>query len=598
MKSYIKIILATVAIGATSCNDDYLDKFPETSISQESFFRTQGDLELYIMNLYNYPGIGIYESDAATDNAGTTGVTEIKTMMVGNPSSNTITGGWAWGGLRDINFYLENMKNANLSEDLMKHYEGLGRYFRARFYVSKVQRYSDVPWIDKVVATNDEATLMAKRDPRDFVVQKIMEDFEFAAQHVRASSPKGSVTKWVVLSEYSRFALYEGTYRKYHDELNLQSTAEGFLTKAHQAAENIINEGGFRLHSTGNPDSDYFSLFFSQNLVNNPEVILPRIYQHETLNQNSWPGMFGSYEYYPVRDMVQAYLMKDGSFYSAQPSYETFSFVQEFKNRDPRMAQSLAYPGWELINSHTYAQGAGIYVQQLAKNFSGYHQIKGFLNTLNVETRNSTDVPIIRLAEILLNYAEAKAELGTLTQTDLDKTINLLRKRVGMPDMSMNVAVDPVLAASFPQVQSAQRNLILEIRRERRVELAFEGFRFNDLMRWKAGKLLEKTPHGIYFSGLGEHDVTGDGVPDIVLISASETLPASPGTNSLGVVLRYYKAGTFGQDVGVFLSDGNKGTVQVTENPGIFVDPKYYYRPVPRAQTMLNPNLTQIFGWD
>ncbi|MCD8539678.1 MAG: RagB/SusD family nutrient uptake outer membrane protein, partial [Leadbetterella sp.] len=300
----------------------------------------------------------------------------------------------------------------------------------------------------------------------------------------------------------------------------------------------------------------------------------------------------------PLRDMLQAYLMKDGSFYSSQAGYQTFSFVKEFENRDPRLSQTYAYPGWQLVYTSTYSQGDPLYVQQLAKNFSGYHQIKGFLNTLNLEVRNNIDIPLYRYAEVLLNYAEAKAELGTLTQGDLDKSVNLLRKRAGMPDMNISVALDPVMAGKYPLVQGAQKNLVLEIRRERRVELAFEGFRFNDLMRWKAGKLLERKPEGIYFSGLGKHDMTGDGVPDLVLLAASESIPEVRETNSLGVVLRYYRAGTFGQDVAVFLNEGNKGTVGIVENTGTFAEPKYYYRPVPQSQVLLNPNLTQIFGWE
>lgn len=599
MKLNIKYgFLLGLAMLVWSCNDDYLNKLPETAINKENFFRSQNDLEMYILNLYNFSSSELYESDATTDNASTTGVKEIKTMMVGSPSSATITSGWSWGRLRDINFYLENMKGASLSEEQLKHYEGLGRYFRARFYVEKVQRYSEVPWIDKVVTTADEATLMGKRDTRDFVVQKIVEDFEFAAQHVNASSESGAVNKWVILQEFSRFALYEGTFRKYHNELNLASSANSFLTKAQEAAERIMNEGGFQIHNTGKPNEDYASLFFSQNLEGNKEVILARYYTNNILNGSSWPGMFGNYEYYPLRDLVQAYLMKDGSFYSAKADYKTNSFVKEFENRDPRLSQTYAFPGWQLVYTSTYSQGDGLYIQQLAKNFSGYHQIKGFLNTLNLEVRNNIDIPLYRYAEVLLNYAEAKAELGTLNQGDLDKTVNILRRRAGMPIMDMGVGIDPVMAEKFPLVQGAQKNLVLEIRRERRVELAFEGFRFNDLMRWKAGKLLERKPEGIYFSGLGKHDMTGDGIPDLVLLAASESIPEVRESNSLGVVLRYYRAGTFGQDVSVFLTEGTKGTVGIVENPGTFVDPKYYYRPIPQSQIMLNPNLTQIFGWE
>lgn len=599
MKLNIKLgLLLGVVLMVSSCNDDYLNKLPETAINKENFFRTQNDLEMYVLNLYNFSASEIYEADATTDNASTTGVKEIKTMMLGSPSSTTITTGWSWGRLRDINFYLENMRNANLSEEVLNHYEGLGRYFRARFYVDKVQRYSDVPWIDKVVTTADEATLMGKRDTRDFVVQKIMEDFEFAAQHVNPSSESGAVNKWVVLQEFSRFALYEGTFRRYHNELSLEASANTFLTKAQQAAERVMNEGGFQIHTTGKPNEDYASLFFNQNLEGNKEVIMARYYTNNILNGSSWPGMFGNYEYYPLRDMVQSYLMKDGSFYSAQAGYQTYSFVKEFENRDPRLSQTYAYPGWQLSYTSTYSQGDPLYVQQLAKNFSGYHQIKGFLNTLNLEVRNNIDIPIYRYAEVLLNYAEAKAELGTITQSDLDKSVNLLRKRAGMPDMTMNVGLDPVMAERYPLVQGTQKNLVLEVRRERRVELAFEGYRFNDLMRWKSGKLLERKPEGIYFSGLGKHDMTGDGIPDLILLPASESIPEVRETNSLGAVLRYYRAGTFGQDVSVFLNEGNKGTVGIVENTGTFIDPKYYYRPVPQNQMLLNPNLTQIFGWE
>ena len=591
------IIIVIAALVLSACKKDFLEKYPETEISVGNFFNTEEDLNLFINDLYNFPGNGIYESDAGTDNGALTGNTELRTMMISQPSAATITSGWNWGQLRKVNLFLENFQRAKISESRLKHFEGLARYFRARFYVDKVKRYSDVPWIDKVVTTSDEAILMGERDSRATVVSKIMEDFAFAAEHVDVTSKPGQVNQWVVKSEWANFALYEGTFRKYHNELNLESSANEFLQKAADVAKDIMDNGGYALYSSGNPNKDYGQLFVSENLEGNPEVILGRFYQYNVVDASSWPGMFGNYEYSPLKDLVQAYLMKDGSYYSSQPGFKTKSFVEEFKNRDPRLTQSYAYPGWELVYTSTYTQGGGVYVQQLAKNFSGYHQIKGFYNTTDQATRSNMDVPLIRFAEILLIYAEAKAELGTITQQDLDISINKLRDRVGMPHLDLNPALDTEMAARMPNVTGQNRNLIYEIRRERRVELAFEGHRLNDLMRWKLGKIMEINPEGIYFDSLGKHDLTGDGEPDIMLIPASQSIPEIKEKNGKGVELRYYRAGVFGQDAGVYLATPTGGAIQVVENTGTFVDPKYYYRPVPKSQTDLNPNLKQIFGW-
>src|SRR5690606_20170205 len=154
-------------------------------------------------------------------------------------------------------------------------------------------------------------------------------DFEFAAQNVQPTIKLGTVNKWVVLQEYSRFALYEGTFRKYHNELELKTSANGFLTKAQELSDQVMREGGFTIYNSGKPDQDYGSLFFNENLENNKEVVLGRFYANNVLNADSWPGMFGNYEYYPLRDLVQAYLMKDGSFYSAQAAYDKNTFVKE-----------------------------------------------------------------------------------------------------------------------------------------------------------------------------------------------------------------------------------------------------------------------------
>lgn len=580
-----------------SCNDSFMDRQPHTEIGADRYFNTEEDLKMYCYGLMNTPGYD-YVADAGTDNQATTDNVEIKNIMTStNPTSTTITGGWSWERLYNINFFLTHCTKASVSADVLAHYQGIARYYRAAFYMDKVKRFSDVPWYDKVLSTNDN-DLYKARDKRDVVIAKIFEDYKFAAENVKSGQVKGAIDKWIVLATMARHALYEGTYRKYHSELNLQNTADTYLKIAKDAAAQIMKDGGFSLYSTGHPKNDYYTLFNSLDLSTNPEIIQAHYYDKATHGNGFWAYMFGNYTPCPTKDLVQTYLMKDGSFYSSQEGYQTKMFVEEFKDRDPRMYQTLAYPGWELINTLTYAPGAGIYIQSLNKNFSGYHQIKGFINNKEQEYYLSVDYPVIRYAEVLLTYAEASAELGTLTQKDLDNTVNLLRDRVSMPHLTLNSTEDPVLQNDFPNISP----VLLEIRRERRVELAFEGFRFDDLMRWKAGKLLEKIPEGLYFPGLGKYDLTGDGIEDIYLIPSSQSIPADADKekNSLGEKLIYYKAGSIDDSsVTVYLKETTKGNIVTAKNMGTFQEPKFYYRPIPKHEAELNPNLApQLFGWE
>lgn len=597
MKKIQFIHILFMLLVLTACNDEFLDRTPETSIGKENFFNSEADLNLYINNLYNFTGWFMFISDQATDNASTTGNTELKTIMTTSPSSATITGGWNWDQLRTINFFLENFGKADISQEKLNHFEGLARFFRAQFYMGMVKRYSDVPYYDFVIETDNEEALFKASDPRSYVVDKIFEDYAYAAEHVLADQPSGAVNQWVVKSYMARNALYEGTYRKYHDELNLQGSAGEFLELARTIAQEIMDSGNYSIYQTGDPESDYSYLFTNADLTSNPEIILPNISIANLKNSESSSTIWGDYEVSPSRDLLQAYLMQDGSFYSAQEGYQTKQFVEEFANRDPRLAQTYAYPGFFLRRVDTYTTGTGLYIQRLAKNFSGYHQRKGMVNENDQNTINDVDIPVLRYAEVLLILAEAKAELGSITQTDLDNTINVLRTRAGMPAMTLDVGVDPVQQARYPQVNDP---VLLEIRRERRVELALEGFRFDDLMRWKAGKLLEAEPEGLYFPGLGKYDLTGDGIEDIILIDASETVPGAgeKEQNSLGQDLVYYRASVQGGDANVYLENGNSGTVQTVADRGTFIEPKYYYRPIPQTHVIVNPNLTQVFGWD
>lgn len=594
-KITVFIVLLT---GLSACQDDFLDRYPQTDISPELFFNSEDDLALYINGLLSLPGTGSYLGDQSSDNMATTGAIELKTILTGTPSSQNISGGWSWERLRDINYFLENYDKADVTADVKNHYAGLARFWRAQFYFNMVKRYSDVPWYSGTLNPDGEE-LYKPRDPRALVMDSVLADLDFAAANVRADVPAGTPGLWAVELFYARLALYEGTYRKYHPELELQPTADRFLEKAAEIAGEIIASGEFQVYSSGNPEEDYHALFSSQNLGGNVEVILANYYdvsKERSGNVNN--TVFGDYEQSPSRDLVQTYLMGDGTRFTDQTGYQVMGFVEEFTGRDPRLKQTVAWPGWKRQPDTT------AYIQRLNKNFTGYHQVKGYANTTDDVAAGSMDFPVYRYAEALLIYAEARAELGQLTQADLDMSVNLLRDRVGMPHLDMSSAnsdPDPFLLGKYPDVTGGNRGVILEIRRERRVEFALEGYRYDDLMRWHAGKLLENIPEGMYFPGLGKYDLTGDGHEDIILIGKDSTIPGDEKkeTNSLGVRLIYYKAGTIHEDVTVYLKNGTGGGPIVTETAARqFTEPKYYYRPVPRQQTVLNPNLEQIFGWE
>lgn len=584
-------ILAAISLFLVSCNDDFLDTSPKSSIAKENFFNSETDLQLYINGIHSVPGTGIFLDDQGTDNTATTASVEMNNILTGTPSAENITSGWSWSRLRSINFFLENYSKANIDPTLKKHFEGVAKYYRAEFYFSKVKRYSDVPWYSTTLGVSDDE-LFKPRDPRTMVVDSIIKDIQFASINIKESVPYGNINKWAALLLKARIALYEGTYRKYHPELNLKSSADQFLETARDAAKELMDSGKFNIYNTGKPNSDYAALFQTDHLATISEAILVNVYDEKQKKPGGNSTVFGDYEQSPSKSLIDSYLMKDGTRFSDKPGSKTNTFVEEFQNRDPRLSQTFTYPGWIWAGSTTP------YVQNLNKNFTGYHQLKGYNNTV---VSSSTDVAVYRYAEALLVYAEAKAELGTLSQADLDLTVNKLRLRVGLPSLNMSLAnsnIDTSLAMDFPNVTGANKGVILEIRRERRVEFAMEAFRFDDLMRWQAGKILDKSPIGMYFPGLGKYDMTGDGVVDISIIASSQSIPSPKELNSLGATLIYYKAGFIGdQSASLYLSNGTSGNIVTSTAVRNFMEPKYYYRPIPAHQVFLNPKLTQIFGW-
>ncbi|SDM33832.1 Starch-binding associating with outer membrane [Catalinimonas alkaloidigena] len=582
MKTFLKSFATWVCLGAAltflgSCEND-LDLEPLAEVTPETFFQKASDLELYTNSFYlTFPAEGIYNGDADSDN------------IIQNSPSERVRGarvvptdasgaGWTWNDLREINYFLINYQRCP-DEAAKKHYGGVARFFRAYFYYNKVRQFGDVPWYSEPVDPTDEAALLKPRDARQLVMDSVMADLDFAIANMNSGAEVYRVTKWTALALKSRAALYEGTFRKYHG----LDGAEKFLEAAWQSADELMNSGTYQLYM-GDPATVYREFFASHDAIG-AEMILAREFNTEQAidhNVNYYtitssygmPGM--------PKDLVNSYLMADGSRFTDQPNYNQMPFVEEVANRDPRLSQTIRTPGYRRIGT------SEVVPPNLGATVTGY-QLTKYVTEPRYDSNDEsiTDLPLFRYAEVLLNFAEAKAELGILTQGDLDRSINLLRDRVAMPHLDMaaaNADPDPFLAAQYVHVaQGGNQGVILEIRRERRIELFMENLRWDDLMRWKEGQKLLQPFRGMYFPGPGEYDLEGDGDVDVVLYTEE---PASKPNG-----IQFLK---LGENV---VLDANG---LIDPQPGIsraFDESKDYLYPLPITELLLNPNLEQNPGW-
>lgn len=609
MKRFLYILLATTLL-SVSCKKEFLQRTPASAITSDDFFNTPADLETYTNGMYRSQLRAIwadaysanqYMPDAYSDNIAIyTGSSEMDNLIRGGITPGTV-GVWnrdVWGVLRNINYMLDNVGKTTGDPAAINHYIGVARFFRANFYYNMVKRYGDVPWYAHAFGNKDEAMLTKAKDPRTLVVDSIMADLEYAVANIKNNYPANAtprttyVTPWAALTLLARVALHEGTYRKYHTELNLQASAQTFLQRAVSASREIMDNGGFDITGTG--AAGYRALFSSNDLSANKEVIFLQKNSKEQGVANNTHVVL-DWQWALSSSLADEFLMKDGTPFTAQSGYATKTFVQMFDNRDPRLAETVMPPGFKSDpNGNPYLT---------RPSFGGYLQVKFYPRDPVLRggwELNYTDLPVFRFAEVLLIQAEAKAELGTLTQTDLDATINKIRGRVDMPALNMlaaNAAPDAYLAGRYPLVTGTNKGVILEIRRERRVELACEGFRADDLYRWKAGALLAQNSSGMYVPALGGMDVTGDGVADIAILQSKNDegpIAGLPPAVKDKIVKYYLSDGTFS------LANGTSGRILFAKDvaqPRNFVDPKYYYLPIPATQVLLNKNLTQPEGW-
>jgi hypothetical protein len=598
-------------LGVTACNDDFLEKIPQTDITVPGFFKSVNDLKTYVNGLYNDGQLyttGEW-NDFGSDNTAYKRDDVMFTRILTDVLSPDNADGWdGWSSLRSINLMLVNLDDVSGDSAEIYNLIGVARYFRAWFYIKKINSYSDVPWIDRPLET-DAPELFEPATPRAEVVEHVLEDLDFAATHITASlGNRTHVSKWAALALLSRFALYEGTFRKYHSELNLASTANALLEKSVWASEQIIDANLFSITGTGTTTenginfAEGFRALFSSvgvapspSLGDNNEIILWVEYARNKTGANSSSQLMGDYtangfqSYSLSRSLMESFLKDDGTVFDGSNK----EWKDLFAGRDPRFAETFAYPGVVATQN-----GQAPLYHRATPIHGGYHQVKYFLREYNEDFQMSptlgqyNGLPVYRYAEILLNYAEAKAELGQWSTDVANKTVNKLRARVNMPDFAPDREADQHLRDMYTEI--ADNNVLLALRRERRVELAGEGLRLWDIHRWHAGRVfgLDISKQGMYIPSLPYiYDQSGgNDVSVVVGIALNED-------SRSGAAEDWF----YTEDAGAefYLENGASGYIRnVGDASRHFDDPKDYYRPIPRRQTVLNPQLKQPYGWE
>ncbi|MEN8157195.1 MAG: RagB/SusD family nutrient uptake outer membrane protein [Bacteroidota bacterium] len=518
---YILTLVASLLV-TTGC-EDLLNRSPLDEITTADYWKTTNDLRLYV-NQY-YPGafvkyndgVHLFIADGESD--------DLITYLIENrrlKGTRIIppTGGWDYSTIRSLNYFLTHYEQCEDDFEQYKAYVGEALFFRAWFYFMNVQEYGDVPWIDKPLETDSEELYMA-RTPRNEVIDHLVEDLDRAIEYLPSGKQLGGtrLSREVAQLFKARVCLYEGTWERYHagSPFGVENPdPDRYLQLAADAALAVIQSGFYSIHSTGDPMWDYF--FFAEvDYSANQEVMFWRKYDMDQSLGNArqyYMATGGGAATGFTKALVESYLCTDGRPItlgngSPNPLYQgDGDMISEITNRDPRFVQTILTPGfpYQIYGTDTiFFERAAVDQPTHTSCPTGYQQ--GKMLSWDPTHHKSPDTILdgytgwilFRFAEVLLMYAEAKAELGTLTQADVDMTIKPLRDRVGMPNLDLaNIEADPNWL--FPDLP----DYINEIRRERRVELVGEGHRWHDLARWAAADevIVGVRPMGAKFNAI------------------------------------------------------------------------------------------------
>lgn len=550
-KLFLPLLL--LVLGAVTGCKKFVDVTNPDTFTDPEFWKNENSVRSYSWEFYNlFMGYGNGSSTngdfyfpALTDDQCPSSFTQFPLTTATTNSS------WDFSYIRKANIMLERIPIVDMPDEAKNHWAGVARFFRAFQYFKLVQTFGGVPWFSHSMEYNDSTQIYKPRDPHALVMDSVLADLNFAVANLRANAGDNTVNKDVALALKARVCLFEGTYRKYHTEMNAPG-ADTYLKAAKDAAAQLMA-------STYSLSADYQTNYNSPDLTGNKEMILFKRYEPGYLQHSLVAYTYSSTVMSgPTKAAVESYLCTDGLPIGVSPLYKGDNGIANIRaNRDKRLLETidsvLCYNGTPL----------GAFTTS-----TGYRPVK-FLPSGVIPASeagigtNKTDAPLFWLAEVYLNYAEACAELDqmgqySITQTDIDNTINKLRKRAGVAPLI--ITGPQQVGFNDPKRDVDVTPLIWEIRRERRVELMMDGFRFQDIMRWKKGGYMD--------SNKNPDSYLGAKVPDNGKVRR----------NAAGYIMPYTAA-----------------------QQRAFVDPKNYLSAIPTNQILLYPASMQASmqnpGW-
>ncbi|MGJ1264128.1 RagB/SusD family nutrient uptake outer membrane protein [Sphingobacterium spiritivorum] len=508
-KKIIYTMLATT-VGLASCNKDVLDRPEKTKVIDKDFWRNQGDVKLYANDFYtNYfvgynsgfgtayaPMTGYTMADDFTSEGTQTGFEATVPATRGSTSevpailSQQYGGGpnWNFAWVRKANVMinrLDNQAKANLSQEEYNHWMAVARFFRGFEYSRLTSVFGDVPYYDAPVDPTDQASMYKERTPRGEVMDRVYDDFKYVMANMRLDDGAQYVNRYAAAALISNMMLFEGSWQHYH---GLDATrSKKYLELAVEAAQFVMDSGKWRFNN------DFKSLFASDNLATNTEVIFYRSYDDVLKVTHAVSSYSNGTEGQPRGanlDLLKAFICTDGQIWqnSTVANAKDFTLKNLAKTRDPRFEATFM----DTVNTASSTMA-------YAHKFAGRDALTYIGKTYPAKwgsNTNVSDAPIVRLGEVVLNWIEAKQILAekfggpAVTQADLDKSINAIRNRP-LDTEATNKGVKktaPLTLANLPNDPTRDGDvsqLMWEIRRERRMEFVYEYARINDIRRWK-----------------------------------------------------------------------------------------------------------------